>query len=104
MVPPRKMPPAAGPNPVPLASSGYRTIATDDMMLTAPMVQATSLLVESSRMTTHATAAAAEPPQMATAAAATNDNSPLILSAGPQNQTGVTTIATSSANDATSPN
>ena len=63
-------------------------------MLTAPMVQATSLLVESSRITTHATAAAAEAPQMATEAAATSDSSLLIPSMGPKNQPTVRTIAT----------
>jgi hypothetical protein len=49
-------------------------------MLTAPIVQATSLLAESLRMTTQATAAAAEAPQMATEAAATSDNSFVIPS------------------------
>src|ERR1700687_2010164 len=102
MLPPRKMPPAADPNPVIWARNGYRTSETDDMMLTAPMVQATSLLGESSRMTTHATAAAAEAPQMATEAAATSDNSLLIPSTGPRNQPAVRTSATSIASATTS--
>src|SRR4051794_33142301 len=96
------MPPAAEPNPARWTRSGYRIIATDDMTLTAPMVQATSLLDDSLRMTTQATAAAAEAPQMATEAAATSDSSLAIPSIGPMNQPTTRTIATLIARAATS--